>query len=103
MALRGATQESGVTYLRITPELTTIHVHPVTYSPSEPTQLSGFAIRGARARPAAHILVNDGSEALRWWSADALPPKLAKLAVARKSARSHASADLGVSRGEPNA
>ncbi|AWV47560.1 hypothetical protein JK2ML_0755 [Mycobacterium leprae Kyoto-2] len=83
MALREATKESGVADLRITPELTTIHVHPVTCSLSEPTRHLDLQFV-AHALDGVHIVVSDESEALRWWPAEALRPKLT---VARKSAR----------------
>jgi 8-oxo-dGTP pyrophosphatase MutT (NUDIX family) len=71
-ALREATEESGVTELRIHPELIAVHAHPVTCSLGVPTRhldLQFFA----HAPSDAKIAVSDESVDLRWWPADALP------------------------------
>ncbi|KLO33615.1 NUDIX hydrolase [Mycobacterium haemophilum] len=72
-ALREATEESGVADLRITPELTAIHVHPVTCSLGVPTRHLDLQFV-AHAPAGAHITASDESDDLRWWPADALPP-----------------------------
>ena len=90
-ALREATEESGVTGLRIVPELAAIHVHPVTCSLGVPTRHLDLQFV-AHAPPGAQIAISDESDDLQWWAADALPAgtdhALAYL-VAR--ARSHTS------------
>lgn len=71
-ALREATEESGVTGLRIEPELAAIHVHPVTCSLGVPTRHLDLQFV-AHAPPGARIAISDESDDLRWWPADALP------------------------------
>lgn len=71
-ALREATEESGVSDLRMGPGLAAIHVHPVVCSLGVPTrhldlQFVAHAPRGAQ------IAISEESEDLRWWPADALP------------------------------
>ena len=72
-ALREATEESGVSGLRIAPELAAIHVHPVTCSLGVPTRHLDLQFV-ARAPAGAQIALSDESVDLRWWPADALPP-----------------------------
>ncbi|MCV7077853.1 NUDIX hydrolase [Mycobacterium szulgai] len=72
-ALREATEESGITGLRIDPELTALHVHPVTCSLGLPTRHLDMQFV-ARAPAGAQIAISDESEDLRWWPADGLPP-----------------------------
>jgi 8-oxo-dGTP pyrophosphatase MutT (NUDIX family) len=72
-ALREATEESGVSGLRIVPELAAIHVHPVTCSLGVPTRHLDLQFV-ARAPAGAQIAISDESDDLRWWPVDALPP-----------------------------
>ena len=72
-ALREATEESGVSGLRIVPDLAAIHVHPVTCSLGVPTRHLDLQFV-ARAPAGAQIAISDESEDLRWWPVDALPP-----------------------------
>ncbi|GFG72910.1 NUDIX hydrolase [Mycobacterium botniense] len=71
-ALREATEESGVSGLRIHPELAAIHVHPVTCSLGVPTRHLDLQFV-ARAPAGAQIAVSAESVDLRWWPVDALP------------------------------
>jgi 8-oxo-dGTP pyrophosphatase MutT (NUDIX family) len=71
-ALREATEESGVTGLRIVPELAAIHVHPVTCSLGVPTRHLDLQFV-AHAPPGAQIAISDESDDLQWWPANALP------------------------------
>lgn len=71
-ALREATEESGISGLRIDPVLAAVHVHPVTCSLGVPTrhldlQFLAWAPAGAR------IAISDESVDLRWWPVDELP------------------------------
>ncbi|CAM4160671.1 NUDIX domain protein [Mycobacterium basiliense] len=72
-ALREATEESGITGLRIVPQLVAVHVHPVTCSLGVPTRHLDLQF-AAHAPAGARIAVSEESEDLRWWPADALPP-----------------------------
>jgi 8-oxo-dGTP pyrophosphatase MutT (NUDIX family) len=72
-ALREAIEESGVTELRIAPELAAVHVHPVTCSLGVPTRHLDLQFV-AHAPAGAQIAISDESDDLRWWPADALPP-----------------------------
>ncbi|OBK11873.1 NUDIX hydrolase [Mycobacterium asiaticum] len=72
-ALREATEESGITGLRISPELVALHVHPVTCSLGVPTRHLDMQFV-AQAPPEAQIVLSDESDDLRWWPADDLPP-----------------------------
>ena len=72
-ALREATEESGVTGLRIAPELAAVHVHPVVCSLGVPTRHLDLQFV-AHAPAGAQIAISAESEDLRWWPADALPP-----------------------------
>ncbi|BBZ37811.1 NUDIX hydrolase [Mycobacterium conspicuum] len=87
--LREAVEESGVTDLRIVPELAAIHVHPVTCSLGVPTRHLDLQFV-AHAPAGAQIAISDESDDLRWWPADSLPlgtdPALAYL-VARATHR----------------
>lgn len=71
-ALREATEESGVTGLRIDPQLAAVHVHPVTCSLGVPTRHLDLQFI-ARAPAGAQIAISDESVDLRWWPVDALP------------------------------
>lgn len=72
-ALREATEESGIAGLNITPELTAVHVHPVTCSLGVPTRHLDLQFV-VNAPAAARIGISDESLDLRWWPVDALPP-----------------------------
>lgn len=72
-ALREAAEESGITGLRIAPELTAVHVHPVTCSLGTPTRHLDLQFV-VNAPPDAQIDISDESLDLRWWPVDALPP-----------------------------
>jgi len=72
-ALREAAEESGVSGLRIEPELVAVHVHPVTCSLGVPTRHLDLQFV-AQAPAGAQITLSDESDDLRWWPADALPP-----------------------------
>lgn len=71
-ALREATEESGVTGLRIDPRLAAVHVHPVTCSLGVPTRHLDLQFV-AHAPAGAQIGISDESLELDWWPADALP------------------------------
>ena len=71
-ALREATEESGVSGLRIEPDLAAIHVHPVTCSLGVPTRHLDLQFV-AHAPAGAQIAISDESEDLQWWPTDALP------------------------------
>jgi 8-oxo-dGTP pyrophosphatase MutT (NUDIX family) len=71
-ALREATEESGVTKLRIEPDLIAVHVHPVTCSLGVPTRHLDLQFV-AHAPPGAQIAISDESVDLRWWATDDLP------------------------------
>lgn len=78
-ALREATEESGITGLRIDPDLAAIHVHPVTCSLGVPTRhldLQFLAYAPAGAQPA----ISEESLDLRWWPIDDVPTEDAGLA-----------------------
>ncbi|EKF24679.1 NUDIX domain protein [Mycolicibacterium hassiacum DSM 44199] len=83
-ALREATEESGISGLRIDPTPVALHVHPVTCSLGVPTRhldLQFIAYAPAGAEPA----ISDESLDLRWWPLDALPADC-DFAVARLAA-----------------
>jgi 8-oxo-dGTP pyrophosphatase MutT (NUDIX family) len=71
-ALREGTEESGIVGLDIDPNLTAIHVHPVTCSLGVPTRHLDLQFV-ARAPAGAEIAVSTESLDLRWWPTDALP------------------------------
>jgi 8-oxo-dGTP pyrophosphatase MutT (NUDIX family) len=71
-ALREATEESGITGLRIDPDLAAVHVHPVTCSLGVPTRhldLQFLAYAPAGAEP----VISEESLDLRWWPLDEVP------------------------------
>jgi 8-oxo-dGTP pyrophosphatase MutT (NUDIX family) len=72
-ARREAVEESGVTDLRLLPELTAVHVHPITCSLGVPTRHLDLQFV-AKAPAGAQIAVSDESVDLRWWPVDGLPP-----------------------------
>jgi 8-oxo-dGTP pyrophosphatase MutT (NUDIX family) len=65
-ALREATEESGITGLRIDPDLAAIHVHPVTCSLGVPTRHLDLQFL-AHAPAGAEPVISDESLDLRWW------------------------------------
>ena len=71
-ALREATEESGITGLRLG-GLAAIHVHPLTCSLGVPTRHLDLQFV-ATAPVGAAIAISDESLDLRWWPVDALPP-----------------------------
>jgi 8-oxo-dGTP pyrophosphatase MutT (NUDIX family) len=71
-ALREATEESGITGLRLDPELAAIHVHPLTCSLGVPTRHLDLQFV-AHAPAGAEIACSDESLDLRWWPLAALP------------------------------
>lgn len=80
-ALREATEESGITDLRLDPQLAAIDVHPVTCSLGVPTRHLDLQFV-AYAPADAQIAISAESLDLRWWPVDALPPGV-EHAVAR--------------------
>jgi 8-oxo-dGTP pyrophosphatase MutT (NUDIX family) len=71
-ALREATEESGMTGLRIEPEPVHLDVHPITCSLGVPTR--HFDVRFVvHAPPGAEPVRSDESDDLRWWPVGALP------------------------------
>ena len=72
-ALREASEESGITGLRLDPRLAAVHVHPVTCSLGVPTRHLDLQFV-AHASAGAQISISDESVDLRWWPVDALPP-----------------------------
>ena len=71
-ALREATEESGITGLRIDAELVAIHVHPLTCSLGVPTRHLDLEFV-AHAPGGADFAISDESLDLRWWPIDRLP------------------------------
>ena len=72
-ALREGVEESGIADLAIDPNLTALHVHPLTCSLGVPTRHLDLQF-AAVAPPEAAIAISDESLDLRWWPIDALPP-----------------------------
>lgn len=71
-ARREATEESGITGLRLDPQLAAVHVHPVTCSLGVPTRHLDMQFI-AWSCADAEIAVSDESLDLRWWPVDGLP------------------------------
>lgn len=72
-ALREATEESGISGLRIDPVPVHLDIHPVTCSLGIPTR--HFDVRFRIVAPAgATPVISDESDDLRFWPVDALPP-----------------------------
>jgi 8-oxo-dGTP pyrophosphatase MutT (NUDIX family) len=84
-ALREATEESGITGLRIDTDIAALHVHPVVCSLGVPTRHLDVQFI-AHAPDDAEIVCSDESLDLRWWPLEALPEGtdfgLAQLAAA---------------------
>lgn len=72
-ALREAIEESGLPDLVVDPELTAVHVHPVTCSLGVPTRHLDLQFT-AHAPADASIQRSDESLDLKWWPVDDLPP-----------------------------
>ncbi len=84
-ALREATEESGMSGLRISAEPVHLDVHPITCSLGVPTR--HFDVRFAvHAPPGASPVRSAESDDLRWWPADALPAGSEDLADLVKAA-----------------
>jgi 8-oxo-dGTP pyrophosphatase MutT (NUDIX family) len=84
-ALREATEESGISGLRIGDAPVHLDVHPITCSLGVPTR--HFDVRYAvHAPPGAEPVRSDESDDLRWWPVDALPPGSEDLADPVKAA-----------------
>ncbi|WP_326946275.1 MULTISPECIES: NUDIX hydrolase [unclassified Amycolatopsis] len=84
-ALREATEESGVSGLRIGDAPVHLDVHPITCSLGVPTR--HFDVRYAvHAPPGAEPVRSDESDDLRWWPVDALPAGSEDLADLVKAA-----------------
>jgi 8-oxo-dGTP pyrophosphatase MutT (NUDIX family) len=71
-AWREATEESGITGLRIDPDLAALHVHPVTCSLGIPTRHLDMQFI-ARAPEGAELVCSDESIDLRWWPLHEVP------------------------------
>jgi 8-oxo-dGTP pyrophosphatase MutT (NUDIX family) len=71
-ALREATEESGITGLRIDPQLAAIHVHPVTCSLGVPTRHLDLQFL-VHAPAGAQPVISEESLDLRWWPLDEAP------------------------------
>ena len=86
-ALREATEESGITGLRIDPDLAAIHVHALTCSLGVPTHHLDLQFV-ARAPAGAQPAISEESLDLRWWPIDGLPgdpdPGLRQLVAAAR-------------------
>ena len=80
-ALREATEESGITGLRLDPEPIDIDIHPLRCAPAEgaPAEPSvHFDVRFLAVCPAGAVeQISDESADLAWFAADALPTPLA--------------------------
>ncbi len=94
-ALREASEESGITGLTVDPDITAIHVHPVTCSLGAPTRHLDLQFT-AHAPAGAEIVCSDESLDLRWWPLNALPEDtdygLAQLAAAASRLSAEAAA-----------
>ena len=93
-AMREATEESGMSGLRIDPVLLSAHTHPITCSLGVPTR--HLDLRFLVTAPKGAVPVSSSeSDDLRWWPVDALPDTaeqdtiahLVALAGARRVAR----------------
>jgi 8-oxo-dGTP pyrophosphatase MutT (NUDIX family) len=84
-ALREATEESGISGLRIGAAPVHLDVHPITCSLGVPTR--HFDVRYAvHAPPGAEPVRSAESDDLRWWPVDALPAGSEDLADLVKAA-----------------
>lgn len=71
-ALREAAEESGITGVRVDPELLAVHVHPLTCSLGVPTRHLDLQFL-AHAPAGAEFTCSDESLDLRWWPLEAIP------------------------------
>ncbi|WP_433683083.1 NUDIX hydrolase [Nocardia sp. CA-119907] len=71
-ALREATEESGMTGLRMDPELYGAQAHPITCSLGRPTRHLDLLFRVVAPAGAVPIRSHESTD-LRWWPVDALP------------------------------
>ncbi|MEV6134572.1 NUDIX domain-containing protein [Nocardia sp. NPDC051990] len=71
-ALREATEESGITGLRMDPELYGAQAHPITCSLGVPTRHLDLLFRIVAPLGAVPIRSHESTD-LRWWPVDALP------------------------------
>ncbi|HWC81275.1 MAG TPA: NUDIX hydrolase [Pseudonocardiaceae bacterium] len=79
-ALREATEESGITGLRIADEPMHLAVHPITCSLGVPTR--HFDVRYLVHAPAGAVEVrSDESDDLRWWPVHELPEDTEEIAA----------------------
>ena len=80
-ALREATEESGITGLRLDPEPIDIDIHPLRCAPAEGAPAGPsvhFDVRFLAVCPAGAVeQISDESADLAWFAADALPTPLA--------------------------
>jgi 8-oxo-dGTP pyrophosphatase MutT (NUDIX family) len=80
-ALREATEESGITGLKLDPEPIDVHIHPVRCRPADGEPATGthhHDVRFLAVAPAGAIeRISDESSALGWFTPDALPSPLA--------------------------
>ena len=80
-ALREATEESGITGLKLDPEPIDVDIHPVRCRPAdgEPaTETHHYDVRFLAVAPAGSVeRVSEESSALGWFRPDALPTPLA--------------------------
>lgn len=71
-ALREATEESGITGLRLEPELYGAQAHPITCSLGLPTRHLDLLFRITAPADAIPVRSAESTD-LRWWPVDALP------------------------------
>jgi 8-oxo-dGTP pyrophosphatase MutT (NUDIX family) len=71
-ALREATEESGMTGLRIEPELYGAQAHPITCSLGVPTRHLDLLFRVVAPAGAVPVRSTESTD-LRWWPTDGLP------------------------------
>lgn len=80
-ALREATEESGISGLKLDPEPIDVHIHPVRCRPAdgEPaTETHHHDVRFLAVAPAGAVeQISEESSALGWFAPDALPTPLA--------------------------
>ncbi|MEU4343023.1 NUDIX domain-containing protein [Nocardia sp. NPDC023852] len=71
-ALREATEESGISGLRLEPELYGAQAHPITCSLGVPTRHLDLLFRITAPAGAVPVRSSESTD-LRWWPVDALP------------------------------
>ncbi|WP_304111992.1 NUDIX hydrolase [Mycolicibacterium bacteremicum] len=105
-ARREADEESGISGLRIDPELVAIHVHPLTCSLGAPTRHLDLQFL-VHAPAGAEITRSEESLDLRWWPLTAMPPgdpsldALARAAQRRVAETTGSGADSAQSHQKP--